>query len=267
METISIDVSLYCCREKKGKEEKARHRHSVEISSSNYLLAQHSSVLPVALEETWTTPAAAAMATAPGAPAAAAKVAEGSPSSSSTSAVQSKTVDPLLPTLRLLVELWEKLGEHCLEVIRTEPVLVAVKEEHAGKTSSPSTSANKSAAVREARDNQQQHQQHQQQHHQYQQHQLQHLDAKERKRKVRRGSIRQDSNCELCGGVFPVPVTQHMRQAHPGCHKPVSGIISPHFSQPLNYTLHSTQPDLICSLLLMKIISIFTNSFYNVCFK
>ena len=47
---------------------------------------------------------------------------------------------------------------------------------------------------------------------------------KERKRKSRKESIRPDSNCELCGGEFPLPVTLHMRQAHPGCHKPALGL-------------------------------------------
>ena len=47
---------------------------------------------------------------------------------------------------------------------------------------------------------------------------------KERKRKSRKESARPESSCELCGGEFPVPVTQHMRQAHPGCQKPALGL-------------------------------------------
>ena len=32
-----------------------------------------------------------------------------------------------------------------------------------------------------------------------------------------------ESNCELCGGMFPHPVTYHMRQAHPGCGRHAGG--------------------------------------------
>ncbi|XP_074650729.1 E3 ubiquitin-protein ligase MYCBP2-like [Tubulanus polymorphus] len=32
-----------------------------------------------------------------------------------------------------------------------------------------------------------------------------------------------ESVCELCGGVFPYPVTYHMRQAHPGCGQNAGG--------------------------------------------
>lgn len=43
----------------------------------------------------------------------------------------------------------------------------------------------------------------------------------------RRAKYRKDrveSNCELCDGTFAVPVTAHMRQAHPGCQKPALGL-------------------------------------------
>lgn len=32
-----------------------------------------------------------------------------------------------------------------------------------------------------------------------------------------------ESNCELCGGMFPHPVTYHMRHAHPGCGRHAGG--------------------------------------------
>lgn len=32
-----------------------------------------------------------------------------------------------------------------------------------------------------------------------------------------------ESNCELCNGMFPHPVTYHMRQAHPGCGRHAGG--------------------------------------------
>lgn len=39
----------------------------------------------------------------------------------------------------------------------------------------------------------------------------------------RDGSDRGETQCELCGGMFPHPVTYHMRQAHPGCGRHAGG--------------------------------------------
>ncbi|XP_055893471.1 E3 ubiquitin-protein ligase MYCBP2-like isoform X4 [Biomphalaria glabrata] len=36
-------------------------------------------------------------------------------------------------------------------------------------------------------------------------------------------AVGEDTYCELCQGIFPHPVTYHMRQAHPGCGKHASG--------------------------------------------
>lgn len=32
-----------------------------------------------------------------------------------------------------------------------------------------------------------------------------------------RAGVDRESLCELCGGIFPHPITYHMKQAHPGC--------------------------------------------------
>lgn len=39
----------------------------------------------------------------------------------------------------------------------------------------------------------------------------------------RDGPDRGETQCELCGGMFPHPVTYHMRQAHPGCGRHAGG--------------------------------------------
>lgn len=115
--------------------------------------------------------------------------------------VGDKAISSLTPTLSLLVELWEKMNRHCLEVIQAGAI---------APCSMPSAAQEGSGAVvkdkmalrvdsREARE-------------------------KERKRKVRKESFRPESHCELCGGLFLLPVTAHMRQAHPGCHKPALGL-------------------------------------------
>ncbi|XP_062580615.1 E3 ubiquitin-protein ligase MYCBP2-like [Saccostrea cucullata] len=39
----------------------------------------------------------------------------------------------------------------------------------------------------------------------------------------RDGGDRGETQCELCGGMFPHPVTYHMRQAHPGCGRHAGG--------------------------------------------
>merc|ERR1740128_742652 len=92
-------------RNGKSREEKVRQRHSVEISSS-FLLAQYSSDLAVALEES--TAAASGSDRPPessssSSPAAAAVAAAASGSSSSTGTT-------LTPTLSLLADVWEKLS-------------------------------------------------------------------------------------------------------------------------------------------------------------
>ena len=47
--------------------------------------------------------------------------------------------------------------------------------------------------------------------------------AFERAAAIAQGAQDRETMCELCGGVFPNPVTYHMRQMHPGCGKHAFG--------------------------------------------
>jgi E3 ubiquitin-protein ligase MYCBP2 len=110
-----------------------------------------------------------------------------------------KVASSLTPTLSLLVELWEKMSGRCIELIQSEPTASSSTLSVAQFQNESVSKAKPKTENRDARD-------------------------KERKRKSRRESIRPESNCELCGGLFAVPVTAHMRQAHPGCQKPALGL-------------------------------------------
>ncbi|XP_046440285.1 E3 ubiquitin-protein ligase MYCBP2-like isoform X2 [Daphnia pulex] len=110
-----------------------------------------------------------------------------------------KVASSLTPTLSLLVELWEKMSGRCVELIQSEPTASSSTLSVAQFQNESVSKAKPKTENRDARD-------------------------KERKRKSRRESIRPESNCELCGGLFAVPVTAHMRQAHPGCQKPALGL-------------------------------------------
>ncbi|KAK4016037.1 hypothetical protein OUZ56_031000 [Daphnia magna] len=170
--------------QRKTREEKARQRHSVEIFSTNILAGSFASPLPVALEESWNTDRVESTTSQPVEP----------------DMSESKMAASLTPTLSLLVELWEKMSARCMELIQSEPAaLSSVPCLPLSQTESVVKCKPKTES-RDARD-------------------------KERKRKSRRESIRNpESNCELCGGLFSVPVTAHMRQAHPGCQKPALGL-------------------------------------------
>lgn len=171
-------------RNRKSREDKVRQRHSVEILSS-VMTSPYASALPVALEEN-----------------SAADRAECTASLSQPTPNESKGNSSLTPTLSLLVELWEKLSEYCVEMIQTEAVVQSNALGHGQVYPDGGNTKSKGSLKvdgREARD-------------------------KERKRKSRKESIRPESNCELCGAQFPLPVTAHMRQAHPGCQKPAQGL-------------------------------------------
>lgn len=181
METTVLRGDMRNC---KTKEEKARQRHSVEIYSSTSVLAgSFASQLPVALEENWNT-----------------ERKEATINQTLVSGVtENKGSASLTPTLNLLVELWEKMSERCIELIKSEPTISAP---NSYQSQAENPVKGKSILKTENKD----------------------AREKERKRKSRRGSIRLESNCELCGGLFALPVTAHMRQAHPGCQKPALGL-------------------------------------------
>ena len=170
---------------RKTREEKARQRHSVEIFSTNMLTGPFASPLPVALEESWN-----------------AERVESTISQPQLDITENKMASSLTPTLSLLVELWEKMSERCVELIQSEPTSSSSIAASSIQSQTESVVKGKVAPKTENRD----------------------AREKERKRKSRRESIRPESNCELCGGLFAVPVTAHMRQAHPGCQKPALGL-------------------------------------------
>ena len=92
----------FSSRNRKTREERARQRHSVEILSTNAQssAASFSSVLPVALEESLIAERLEPIPTAPGS-----SVVQ--PPANFNDSYKSC----LTPTLSLLVDLWEKLGE------------------------------------------------------------------------------------------------------------------------------------------------------------
>ena len=94
-------------RSRKTREEKARQRQSVEIFSSNVLSSSFASPLPVALEESLNAEKLEIISNQSAAP---------------PSGVENKVASSLTPTLSLLVELWGKMSERCIELIQSEPV-------------------------------------------------------------------------------------------------------------------------------------------------
>ena len=144
------------------------------------------------------------------------------PSSRKTTTVTT-TATPLVPSIHLLVDLWHKLSQHCLNIIRTEGIVKgesvsALSASATAATVSSSTAASAASSSQAAPTGSSKTKQ-------VKEHQAK--DAQDRsRRKSRSGGVRPpaESSCELCTGVFPVPVTQHMRQAHPGCQKPALGL-------------------------------------------
>ncbi|BET00252.1 RING [Nesidiocoris tenuis] len=90
------------------------------------------------------------------------------------------TVTVLPPALKCLVHLWSQLSHTCLQAFASNSIL-------------PSPTAPKPDGKRSSRR------------------------KKDWKSSGGRGAGERMGACELCGGVFPHPVTYHMRQAHAGC--------------------------------------------------
>lgn len=185
-------------REEMTKEMKASQRHSVEVSNAgNYLHIQPSTL------ETLTRSADCAN-----------RSRKKQDSSTSKDEVQSDdklsalpelhTVAILPPALKSLVFLWEELSTHCLHAMEQQMVL-----------SSPTTSAQTKLSKRATQEKATLDEK------------MKDRDKKGNKRKKElkttmksNGSptaIEREATCELCGGLFPHPVTYHMKMAHPGC--------------------------------------------------
>lgn len=184
------------------KEQKARQRHSVEVSNAgNYLHIQPSTL------ETLTRSAANANANR------SRKkqeniIKEEGEASKLTALPEFHTVAILPPALKCLVFLWEELSTNCLQVINQQNVVHSpVAHMHTIKLSKKTDKGEKS--VKEDK-------------------------TKEKEKKTGRKKkewkpvgqqnvgeslcgIERETTCELCGLMFPHPVTYHMKMMHPGC--------------------------------------------------
>lgn len=191
------------------KEQKARQRHSVEVSTSTYLHIQ-----PATLE-TLTKSAANANANRnkskkhsdaikeEGAGSDSPSGTKGSNKLTSLPETSFHTVAVLPPALKSLVFLWEELTTNCLRAIMQQVILP-----------SP-TLPPKIKKFEKSKDKERE------------------KDKKSRKKKEWKpmaranlfgevnaaafGGIEHETMCELCGNFYPHPVTYHMRQSHPGC--------------------------------------------------
>ena len=188
-------------KEELTKELRARQRHSVEVSNAgNYLNIQPSTL------ETLTRSAASANRSRKKQDSEGIKE-EVQPSSKLTALPEFHTVAILPPALKSLVFLWEELSTNCLQVIEQQTILPSpmshAQLEKLVKRSTPDKSS------REEK-------------------------VKDREKKANRkkkdwkpvgrttvgdswGTIERETICELCGLMFPHPVTYHMKMMHPGC--------------------------------------------------
>ncbi|XP_046683725.1 E3 ubiquitin-protein ligase MYCBP2 isoform X4 [Homalodisca vitripennis] len=183
-------------------------RHSVEVSTAgSYLHIQPSTL------ETLTRSAANANASRHRGRGKTGVIQE--ETTPATAPPQLQTVTVLPPALRCLVFLWEELTSSCLQTFATNAYLpspsqsagpVLPKVGGRGKV----VGGEAGAAEGEGK-------------------------LKARKKKEWKGMVVVDMSvpadrgtvhkapCELCGGVYPQPITYHMRQAHPGCGRHAGG--------------------------------------------
>lgn len=117
---------------------------------------------------------------------------------------------PLPPTLQHLVYFWDELSSATLRVIVHELVYpspaVAIKAKKPEKKDEKKDKEKKSKKKKEAK-----------------QMGRAGIFAEAIAMGVYGGGVERESNCELCNGMFPHPVTYHMRQAHPGCGRHAGG--------------------------------------------
>ncbi|KAJ8867991.1 hypothetical protein PR048_031800 [Dryococelus australis] len=204
------------------KEQRARQRHSVEVSTAgNYLHIQPSTL------ETLTRSAANASANRNRAKKQHSEgvIKEESGEGSSKLTSLPETVAILPPALKSLVVLWEELSRSCLQAIIQNMVLLpspTVSARTVKKVDKPSTGkvlASESKDFKPEKEGNSKKSGHK---------------KKEWKPMGRvnilgevagsamlgpgpSGSVERETLCELCGNMYPQPVTYHMRQAHPGC--------------------------------------------------
>ncbi|KAG5884570.1 hypothetical protein JTB14_006595 [Gonioctena quinquepunctata] len=188
------------------KEERARQRHSVEVSNAgNYLHIQPSTL------ESLTRSAANASANRNRRKINEGVIKEEGEKFGSTDNYGYQTIMVLPPALKSLVYLWEELTANCLQVVSQQMT-----------SESPTRAKNKKADKNESREKNT------------------HLERESRKCRKKKtpprnyledlGSLSNylqssgvETLCELCGDSFPHPVTYHMHQSHPGCGQHAGG--------------------------------------------
>ncbi|XP_046604041.1 E3 ubiquitin-protein ligase MYCBP2 isoform X2 [Neodiprion virginianus] len=183
------------------KEQKARQRHSVEVSNAgNYLHIQPSTL------ETLTRSAANANANR------SRKkqeniIKEEGEASKLTALPEFHTVAILPPALKCLVFLWEELSTNCLQVINQQNIVHSPVAHMQTIRLTKKSSADKPLKEEKSRDKEK---------------------KTSRKKKEWKPvgqtsageslcGIERETTCELCGLMFPHPVTYHMKMMHPGC--------------------------------------------------
>ncbi|KAL3283868.1 hypothetical protein HHI36_018037 [Cryptolaemus montrouzieri] len=197
-----------------SKEERARQRHSVEVSTNagSYLHIQ-----PATLESL-TRSAANANANRNRSK----KISnpaikeEGTSSSSEKSGYTFHTVSVLPPALKSLVYLWEELSSSCFQAIRQQMIVQSPVQSRLRKNEKMSNNTKNDCRDKNAT--------------------IEKESKRNRKKKNAPRNYLEDigiptyvaSNesqtlCELCGESFPHPVTYHMHQAHPGCAQHAGG--------------------------------------------
>ncbi|KAK4876736.1 hypothetical protein RN001_009242 [Aquatica leii] len=186
------------------KEERARQRHSVEVSTAGTYLHIQPSTL-----ETLTRSAVNASANR----SRNRKVQEGAIKEDATEGTYGyQTISVLPPALKSLVFLWEELTASCLQATTQQmvvmtPVHAKIKKSEkvvANKVDNKETKEKNVIGDKEIK--------------------------KSRKKKIfprnyfedvglysYMTNVDKETYCELCGELYPHPVTYHMRQAHVGC--------------------------------------------------
>ncbi|XP_060534839.1 E3 ubiquitin-protein ligase MYCBP2 isoform X2 [Cylas formicarius] len=184
------------------KEEKARQRHSVEVSNAGYLHIQPSTL------ESLTRSAANASANRNRSR----KITDGIiKEEDSNRSYNYQTISVLPPALKSLVHLWEELTTTCLQTISEQ-------------TASPSQNKGKKGGDAYKMDAKEKN------------NTVEKESKKSKKKKVPPRNYLEDIGissylhssgvetlCELCSETFPHPVTYHMHHEHPGCGQHAGG--------------------------------------------
>ncbi|XP_076385847.1 MYC binding protein highwire isoform X12 [Megachile rotundata] len=186
--------------DKQKQEQKARQRHSVEVTNAgNYLHIQPSTL------ETLTRSAANANANRNRKKQETTIKEEVQENGKLGALPEFQTVAVLPPALKSLVFLWEELSTDCLQTIEQRSVLPSPTLQI--QTMKLSKQLEKRIREDKAKDREKK-------------------SSKKKKewKPVGRangsevsGGIERETVCELCGQMFPHPVTYHMKKMHPGC--------------------------------------------------